>query len=168
MATQKTYPIDTDGTDVMSSLLTNLVNTFPGLSSREQIKFATLDKGTGIALYPSGGAAILEEKKFITGNVKQTCQYQFIIIHRSSPRNDIERLRIKELLDALGKWLSRQPIKVKGKTYQLTDYPKCQTDNRVIKSIDFVQPAFIVENELNSSEAWEISCKVNYDNEFYI
>lgn len=168
MANQKLYPVDADGTDIMSSLITNLVNLFPGLLPNEQIKFATLNKGVGIALYPTGGAAIINEKESITGHIKQTCQYQFVIMYRNTPRTDSERLRVKELLDALGKWLSRQPIKVKNKIYQLDKYPVCETDNRIIKAIEFVQPAFIVDTEPNGLETWEIACKVNYDNEYYI
>ena len=162
----KQYQVDIEGTDVMSSLIVNLVNQFPGLKQREEIKFATLGKDKGIAFYPTSGAAILNETETIIGEVKQVCSYPFIIIYKSSPRTELERLKIKEFLDALGKWLERQPIKVNNKTYVLQEYPKTGS-TRKIESVELVQPAFLAGVDTNNVEHWEISCRVNYRNEFF-
>lgn len=166
MANNKNYPVDVEGTDIMSSLLMNLLNTFPGLKNKERITFATLDKSSGIGFFPASGAAILTERKSITGHVKQTCSYPFVVVYRSNPRVESEKLKIKEFLDAIGKWLSRQPIKIKGKVTQLAEYPQCENENRVISSIDFTQTAFMVSKYQDGVEDWEISCRVNYENEF--
>lgn len=160
-----TPPIDADGTDEMSVILLNLLNQFPGLTKGQKISFATLGKTDGIAFFPSSGAAILRERKSITGHVWQACLYPFVIIYKSIPKTQAERLNIKEFLDALGKWLQKQPIQVGGESYQLSAYPECST-NRVIRSIELTQPSFIAQMEQNGTEHWEIVCRVNYENEY--
>ena len=166
MAKNYKPPIDADGTDEMSVILLNLLNQFPALKRGQKITFATLGKTDGIAFFPSSGAAILNEQKSITGHVKQTCLYPFVIIYKTVPKTQAERLNIKEFLDALGKWLQKQPIKIEGTEYKLDSYPQCSTDKRIIHSIDLTQPSFIANIEPNGAEDWEIACRVNYKNEF--
>jgi len=161
-----TPPIDADGTDEMSVILLNLLNQFPGLTKGQKISFATLGKTDGIAFFPSSGAAILRERKSITGHVWQACLYPFVIIYKYIPKTQAERLNIKEFLDALGKWLQMQPIQVGERTYQLSAYPECKTNERVIRSIELTQPSFIAHMEQNGTEHWEIVCRVNYENEY--
>lgn len=168
MANSTNYapPIDADGTDEMSIILLNLLNSFPALKRNKKITFATLDKTSGIAFYPSSGAAILRERKSITGHVWQACLYPFVIVYKANPKTQAERLNIKELLDAMGKWLQKQPIKVGNREYQITNYPDCTNTNRKIRSIELTQPAAMVAKDQNGMEHWQIVCRVNYENEY--
>lgn len=163
---KKEYPIDTSGTDEMSSLIMNLLNSFPGLNKNQQITFATLGKTGGIAFYPSNGGAITDEKRSITGHVKQTCSYPFVIIYSAMPKTETARIQIKEFLDALGKWLQKQPVTINDKVVKLDKYPVCVTKGRVIHSITLTQSAFISGISQNGLENWEIICRVDYKNEF--
>lgn len=156
---------DIDGSEAVSSVLLSLLNTFPGLGTRE-ILFSTLAKDSGIGFFPTSGAAILSNEEDITGHVKQICLYPFTIVYRSAPRTEAQKLRVKEFLDMLGKWLERQPVIINGCEYQISAYPSISTGNRVIKSIGRSNPAHLDSAYQDGVEDWVISATLRYENEF--
>lgn len=165
MANNKKYSVDIDGSELMSSVLLDLLNTFPGLSDKK-VAFSTLEKTTGIGFFPTGGAAILKEIEDVTGHISQTCLYPFTIVYRASPSSEQQRIRIKELLDTMGKWFERAPVIVNDKTHQLKNYPVINNDNRVIKSITRTQPAHLAHKYEDDVEDWELSGNLHYTNEY--
>jgi hypothetical protein len=101
--------IDVDGTDAVSKVILTLLNEFPGLNKGQQILFATVDETSGIGFYPTSGAAYLRDNESITGHVTQACLYPFSVVYRAAPKSEKQRMRIKEFLDTLGKWLEKLP-----------------------------------------------------------
>lgn len=53
---------DVDGSEIMSKVLMELLNTCPALCGR-RIAFSTLGEDDGLAFFPSVGAAITSEKE---------------------------------------------------------------------------------------------------------
>ena len=90
---------DVDGSEIMSKVLMELLNTCPALCGRK-ITFSTLGEDDGLAFFPSVGAAVTSEKESITGHVNQVCAYPFDIVLRCAPKTEAARMRSKELLDA--------------------------------------------------------------------
>lgn len=164
MATQKM--IDVDGAEAVSKVLLELLNKFPGLENGKMIEFSTLNETSGIGFFPTSGAALLFNKKDITGHVKQTCLYPFSVIYRAAPQSGTQKIRIKEFLDALGKWLELQPVVINEKIYKLTEYPNLFSDNRIITSISRTNPAHLNAVYNNGVEDWVISATLKYENEF--
>ena len=103
MTPQKTA-IDIDGTEAVSRVMLTLLNQFPGLGDKK-ILFSTLSETSGIGFFPTSGAALMSNIEDITGHVKQVCAYPFNVIYRAAPKSEIQRLKIKELLDVIGRWL---------------------------------------------------------------
>lgn len=163
MATQRM--VDIDGAEAISKVLLTLLNTFPGLGDKT-IKFSTLSETSGIGFYPTSGAALLSNKEDITGHVNQKCLYPFSVIYRAAPKAEAQKLRIKEFLDALGKWLELQPITIDGVEYKLNNYPAIDTGNRVIKSISRTNPAHLNATYNDGIEDWVISATLKYENDF--
>lgn len=164
MATPK-ISFDLDGSEAVSSVLLTLLNTFPGLGTRK-VLFSTLTETSGIGFFPTSGAAILSDKEDITGHVKQVCLYPFTIVYRSAPRSEEQKLKVKEFLDTLGKWLERQPVTINGTEYQISTYPTLSSGNRVIKSISRSNPAHLNAAYQDNVEDWAISATLRYENEF--
>ena len=164
MATQKM--VDVDGAEAVSKVLLALLNTFPGLENGKKVQFSTLSETSGIGFYPTSGAALLSNKEDITGHVKQVCLYPFSVIYRAAPKSEAQKIRIKEFLDALGKWLELQPVVINEKTYKLTNYPDIASGNRVIKSISRTNPAHLNVTYNDGIEDWIISATLRYENEF--
>lgn len=164
MPLQKTA-IDIDGTEAVSKVLLTLLNEFPGLGSKK-ILFATLSETSGIGFFPTSGAALMTNKEDIVGHVKQVCAYPFNIIYRAAPKSEAQRLKIKELLDGIGRWLEQQPVTVNGVEYRLTDYPALSSGNREIKSINRTNPGHLNAAYQDGIEDWLISLTLRYDNEF--
>lgn len=158
--------IDIDGSEAVSAVLRKLLNEFPGLSLRQRVQFATLESSGGVGFFPSTGAAIEKEEEDICGHVRQRCLYPFAVIYSAAPKSEAQRLRIKEFLDTLGKWLERQPVKVNGKEEQLTDYPGLDSGNRVIKSIGRTSPAYLSDVNKDGMEEWAVGLRLTYENEF--
>lgn len=161
---KKNYPIDVDGTEALSTVLLNLLNTFPGLNGRK-IEFSTLNKTAGIAFFPSAGAVIVQSRESITGHVKQSCQYPFTLVYRASPETEKQRLRIKEFLDTIGRWLEKQTVTVNGSEEILTAYPVL-TGTREIKSITRSTPGHLNAAYQDGVEDWAITATLSYDNEY--
>ena len=164
MATQKM--VDIDGAEAVSKVLLALLNTFPGLENGKKVQFSTLSETSGIGFYPTSGAALLSNKEDITGHVTQVCMYPFSIIYRAAPKTDLQKIHIKEFLDALGKWLELQPVVINEKTYKLTKYPVITIGNRVIKSISRTNPAHLNATYDDGVEDWIISATLKYENEY--
>ena len=157
--------IDIDGSEAVTKVLLELLNSFPGLDGKD-ILFSTLKETSGIGFFPTSGAALLINKEDITGRVKQVCLYPFNVIYRVAPETETQKIRIKEFLDALGKWLEQQPVKIRNKTVQLSAYPDLDSGNRKIKSISRINPAYLSAAYNDGVEDWLISATVRYENEF--
>ena len=157
--------IDIDGSEVVSRVLLDLVNSFPGLGSKK-ILFSELGKTSGFGFFPSAGSILVSSKESITGHVKQVCSYPFNLIYRVAPTSEDQRLRIKGLLDAIGRWLERQPIIINGEAVQLARYPDLPNGNRTIKSISRNSPAVLNAVYDDAVEDWAITVSVRYENEF--
>lgn len=158
--------IDVDGSEAVSSVLLTLLNTFPGLSAKQNILFATLSESSGIGFFPTTGAALQSEKVDITDHVSQVCLYPFNVVYRAAPKTEAQRMRIKEFLDAIGKWLECQPVIINGETYQLTEYPVLASGNRIIKSIKRSTPAYQNGAYQDGIEDWVVALRLIYENEF--
>ena len=159
-------PIDVDGSDAVSKVLLNLLNTFPGLSEVQRIQFSTVPEDGGIGFFPTSGAVFLKNREDITGHVKQVCQYPFTIVYRSAARSEAQRLQIKELLDALGRWLERQPVTLNGVEHKLESYPPLESGQREIQSIVRTNPAHLNQAYPAGLEDWAMSGVLTYKNEF--
>lgn len=158
--------IDIDGSEAVSNVLLTLLNTFPGLSDKQHILFATLSETSGIGFFPTTGAALLSDTEDVTGHVKQVCLYPFSVVYRAAPKSEAQRMRIKEYLDTLGKWLEQQPVTINGTEYRLENYPALASGNRIIKSISRSSPAYINAAYQDGIEDWIIAARLNYENEF--
>lgn len=161
MATQRQRIIDIEGTDVVSTVLLTLLNQFPGLDGRE-IMFSTLTETSGISMFPTSGAVVIENRENVLGEVHQVCAYPFDIIYRAALKTDKHKLRVKEFLDALGKWLERQPVTIMETEYHLTEYPDIG-DKRKIDSIMRTTPAFLNAILPNGIEDWMFSGQLRYE-----
>ena len=164
MAIQKM--IDIEGSEAVSKVLLALLNTFPGLENGKTVQFSTLTETSGIGFYPTSGAALLSDKEDITGHVKQVCLYPFSVIYRAAPKTEAQKIRIKEFLDALGKWLELQPVIINDQTYKLEGYPDIASGNRTIKSVSRTNPAHLNAAYNDGVEDWIISATLKYENEF--
>ncbi len=164
MTAQKIF--DIDGAEVVSKVLLTLLNTFPGLSNGKNVQFSMLSETTGIGFFPTSGAALFSSSEDITGHVKQVCLYPFNIVYRAAPKTEAQKLRIKEFLDTLGKWLELQPVVINNITYKLADYPGLSSGNRVIKSISRTNPGHLSAAYQDGIEDWVISATLRYENEF--
>lgn len=158
--------IDIDGSEAVSAALLALLNAFPALSKPQNILFSTLSEASGIGFFPTTGAALQRDNEDVTGHVIQCCQYPFNVVYRAAPKTEVQRIRIKEFLDTLGKWLERQPVVIDGVERQLTTYPALQSGNRTIKTITRTSPAYLNTAYQDGVEDWLISANLVYENEF--
>lgn len=158
--------IDIDGSEAVSKVLVDFLNTFPGLAENKKILFSTLSETSGIGFFPTAGAVLQSNSEDVIGHVTQVCLYPFSIVYRAAPKSETQRIRIKEWLDTLGKWLEKQSVTIGKAEYKITAYPMLKSGNRVIKSISRTSPAYLNAAYQDNIEDWLVSCTLTYENEF--
>ena len=156
---------DVDGTEKITDLLTELLNSYPGLADGH-IKYGELTETGGLAFFSSTGAVLVRDQKDITGHTYQVCQYPFEIVYRVSSSSEEQKVRIKEFLDGIGRWLERQPVKIWDTVYQLEEYPEIKSGNRVITEIYRSTPGHLQNVYQDIVEDWTISMSLQYENYF--
>lgn len=161
----KVVKFDVDGSEIMSKVLMELLNQCPALCGRH-ITFSTLGEDEGLGFFPSAGAAVISEKEGITGHVRQVCAYPFDIVLRGAPKTEEARIRNKELLDAIGRWLERQTITVNREQYTMSAYPVLEEGTREIQAISRTSPSHLNTAYQNGVEDWLFSGSLKYKNEF--
>lgn len=155
---------DTAGSALMTKVIDDLINQFPGWMS-EEVVFSFVDDDSGIAWYPVSGAIIEYEKKTIIGEIQQKCQYPFYVLYRTGKGTEINRISIKEKLDKLGEWLERQEIILSGESYKLDQYP--ELGSRKIKSIKRTTPSYNAQTYDNGICDWVVYISVTYENNYF-
>lgn len=160
--TPKILGYDVDGEELITNALKSLIESFP---SEKELSFSGLGKNSGFAFYPISGAAIHSEREDVCGNVEQVCRYPFVIVYRNSPKQDPQRIRIKELLDTIGRWLEGQRVKAGGEELELEGYPKLTGGRRII-SIRRESSSFVDETGGDGTQDWIIQMTLKYKNNF--
>lgn len=149
--------------ETISTILKSLLNSFPGLDGKE-IVFSSLRTKQGFTFYPVSGTAVTNTKEDITGGVTQICEYKFSIVYRFAPQSEEHRFRVKELLDNIGKWLERQPVRANGEVHHLV-YPTLPGGMK-IKSITRLGAGRIEAAFQDGVEDWSIPITLQYENKF--
>lgn len=155
---------DTVGYESINRAILSLLSSYPGLGERE-VLFESLEAGTsGIAIGTNSGALIITSKASITGRIKQTCEFPFFVIYRTSADRETEKLRVADFLDTFGLWLTRQPVVLNEREYILPAYPEL-TGGRKITDVT-VFNSYGVEPMEDGYQDWYLPVTVNYTNEF--
>lgn len=154
---------DLDGFDIVTLALLELLNQYPGLT--DEITFSSMDENYGKTMVPVSGSVVETEREGITGHVAQKCLYPFNIIYRDKDVSESRKIRIKEWLDNLGRWLERQEVTINGTVYKLSSYPKLTGDRKIL-SITRQTPAYLDNVKEDATEDWIISLSARYQNEF--
>ena len=165
MPKEKQVRFDVDGSEIVSKVLLELLNKCPALCGKK-VAFSTLGEDEGLGFFPSVGAAITSETETITGDVHQVCAYPFDVVLRCAPKTEAARIRCKELLDAIGRWLERQPITVNGEMHTMDAYPALTEGNRKIRAISRTSPSHLNAVYQNGVEDWLFYGSLRYENNF--
>lgn len=165
MPKEKQVRFDVDGSEIVSKVLLELLNKCPALCGKK-VAFSTLGEDEGLGFFPSVGAAITSETETITGDVHQVCAYPFDVVLHCAPKTEAARIRCKELLDAIGRWLERQSITVNGEMHTMDAYPALTEGNRKIRAISRTSPSHLNAVYQNGVEDWLFSGSLRYENNF--
>lgn len=162
---EKQVKFDVDGYEVITDALSILINQCPVLEDGDSIAFATLGEESGKSMFPVSGAVIESSKESITGHVIQVCLYPFYIIYRESGLTEQNKIKAKEWLDNLGKWLEKKRVSINGTEHQLTEYPLL-TDGRKFLEISRQSPGYLDNTSENMVEDWAIHISARYQYEY--
>ena len=155
---------DVDGADIVTPIILDLLNQYPGLMDDEKIIFSTLSDKDGLAMFPTSAAAVLQEIIDVTDHVTQRCSYPFTIVYRAGNLNKSRRANIKEWLDDWGRWLEKQTIYIDGQPQKLKQYPKIS--GRKIEKVSRNTSSYLQSIAEDKTEDWVIAITAQYTNEF--
>lgn len=155
---------DASGYDVLTTAVKALLNQFPGLYENETVKFEELGEDSGIAFSADNGALIFSETEDVLGGVRQTCQYPFYIIYRTSSTKERQKMSIQEFLDTFGKWLCREPVVIDGSEERLSNYPTLSQGRKITKVTR--DNSYGLEPQESGVQDWILPVSIEYKYDF--
>lgn len=155
---------DASGYDVLTIAVKVLLNQFPGLYENETVKFEELGEDSGIAFSADNGALIFSETEDVLGGVRQTCQYPFYIIYRTSSTKERQKMSIQEFLDTFGKWLCREPVVINGSEQRLSKYPTLSQGRKITKVTR--DNSYGLEPQESGVQDWILPVSIEYKYDF--
>lgn len=155
---------DASGYDVLTIAVKALLNQFPGLYENETVKFEELGDDSGIAFSADNGALIFSETEDVLGGVRQTCQYPFYIIYRTSSTKERQKMSIQEFLDTFGKWLCREPVVINGSEQRLSKYPTLSQGRKITKVTR--DNSYGLEPQESGVQDWILPVSIEYKYDF--
>lgn len=155
---------DASGYDVLTIAVKTLLNQFPGLYENETVKFEELGEESGIAFSADNGALIFSETEDVLGGVRQTCQYPFYIIYRTSSTKERQKMSIQEFLDTFGKWLCREPVVIDGSEERLSNYPTLSQGRKITKVTR--DNSYGLEPQESGVQDWILPVSIEYKYDF--
>lgn len=155
---------DASGYDVLTIAVKALLNQFPGLYKNETVKFEELGEDSGIAFSADNGALIFSETEDVLGGVRQTCQYPFYIIYRTSSTKERQKMSIQEFLDTFGKWLCREPVVIDGSEERLSNYPTLSQGRKITKVTR--DNSYGLEPQESGVQDWILPVSIEYKYDF--
>ena len=155
---------DASGYDVLTIAVKALLNQFPGLYENETVKFEELGEDSGIAFSADNGALIFSETDDVLGGVRQTCQYPFYIIYRTSSTKERQKMSIQEFLDTFGKWLCREPVVINGSEQRLSKYPTLSQGRKITKVTR--DNSYGLEPQESGVQDWILPVSIEYKYDF--
>ena len=168
-----TTAVNVNSAEAVSVVLLDLVNEFPGLSAGERVQFATIGKNGGIGFFPNVGGMRTNHRENVLGQVQDTCRYPFSIVYNAALNTETQRLRVKEFLDAMGRWLEGQPVTVDGQVYKLEAWPALHPENGAnvavkcqIQSITRLTAAHLNQAYPDGFEDWVFSAELTWRSEY--
>lgn len=161
---QKPIGKDASGYDVLTIAVKALLNQFPGLYENETVKFEELGEDSGIAFSADNGALIFSETEDVLGGVRQTCQYPFYIIYRTSSTKERQKMSIQEFLDTFGKWLCREPVVINGSEQRLSKYPTLSQGRKITKVTR--DNSYGLEPQESGVQDWILPVSIEYKYDF--
>jgi hypothetical protein len=155
---------DASGYDVLTIAVKALLNQFSGLYENETVKFEELGEDSGIAFSADNGALIFSETEDVLGGVRQTCQYPFYIIYRTSSTKERQKMSIQEFLDTFGKWLCREPVVIDGSEERLSNYPTLSQGRKITKVTR--DNSYGLEPQESGVQDWILPVSIEYKYDF--
>ncbi|WP_270288589.1 hypothetical protein [Enterocloster bolteae] len=155
---------DASGYDVLTIAVKALLNQFPGLYENETVKFEEVGEDSGIAFSADNGALIFSETEDVLGGVRQTCQYPFYIIYRTSSTKERQKMSIQEFLDTFGKWLCREPVVINGSEQRLSKYPTLSQGRKITKVTR--DNSYGLEPQESGVQDWILPVSIEYKYDF--
>ena len=155
---------DASGYDVLTIAVKALLNQFPGLYENETVKFEELGEDSGIAFSADNGALIFSETEDVLGGLRQTCQYPFYIIYRTSSTKERQKMSIQEFLDTFGKWLCREPVVIDGSEQRLSNYPTLSQGRKITKVTR--DNSYGLEPQESGVQDWILPVSIEYTYDF--
>ena len=164
---KKEYKPDPDGQESISKAIMATANSYPGLDRLigERFVFCETEPEEGLSLMAASGSFIYEHHESVTGHIWEQCLYPLVVIYRASGLNEKRKMEVKEWIDTFARWLTRQPVTIQGKRYQLEAWPK-MTDGRVIRDVSRTSTTYLSTIDDGKSEVWITNLQIQYRNEF--
>jgi len=142
--------------DAMGKTLFLLIQKCPVIPKGVNVRYGDIT-GNTISIFPQKGAVVTA--RYINGIFK--AQFPFMILYRSKPTTDNDRIAREETLGNIARWLSGRKITVNNSEYMLSEYPQL-SEGRKITGIEQLQTVYIAGKLEDGNVDFSVNMKLDY------
>lgn len=142
--------------DAIGKALYLLTLGCPAIPSGVNVRYGDIS-GNTIGIFPQKGAVITVH--YIDGGFK--AQFPFLLLYRSKPTTDNDRIAREETLGNIARWMSGRKITVNNMEYALSEYPQL-SDGRKIIEIEQLQTAYLAGKLEDGNVDFSVNMRLDY------
>lgn len=142
--------------DAIGKAVLLLIKECPAVSTGIKVKYGDIADNT-VGIFAQQGAVVT--KRYITGSF--TAQFPFVVLYRSKPTTDNDRIAREETLTNIAKWLAGKKITVNGVEHTLKEYPQL-SEGRVITGIEQLRTVALAGKLQDGSVDYTVNLRLDY------
>lgn len=142
--------------DAIGQAVFLLVNECPATPAGIKVRYGDIADNT-IGIFAQQSAVVT--KRYINGIF--TAQFPFVVLYRSKPTTDSDRIAREEVLTNIAKWLSGRKITINGSDYILKEYPQL-SEGRKITGIEQLKTVALAGKLQDGSVDYTVDLRLDY------
>lgn len=142
--------------DAIGQAVFLLVKECPAIPAGIKVRYGDIADNT-IGIFAQQSAVVT--KRYISGIF--TAQFPFVVLYRSKPTTDSDRIAREEILTNIAKWLSGRKITINGSDYILKEYPQL-SEGRKITGIEQLKTVALAGKLQDGSVDYTVDLRLDY------
>ncbi len=142
--------------DAIGKAVFLLVKECPAIPADIKVRYGDIADNT-IGIFAQQSAVVT--KRYINGIF--TAQFPFVVLYRSKPTTDSDRIAREEVLTNIAKWLSGRKITINGSDYILKEYPQL-SEGRKITGIEQLKTVALAGKLQDGSVDYTVDLRLDY------
>lgn len=156
MSEKQAEILNAEEQDAIGKAVLLLVKECPAILPGIKVKYGDIADNT-IGIFAQQSAVVT--KRYINGIF--TAQFPFMLLYRSKPTTDNDRIAREEMLNNIAKWLGGKKITANGIEYILKEYPQL-SEGRQITEVEQLKTVALAGKLQDGSVDYTVDLRLSY------